>query len=46
MKVMFTKEPDIAAYERQQYFPQFMHGMKYAQENADWLELYENQTNK
>jgi len=36
----------MAAYERQQYFRQFMHGMKYAQENADWLELYENQTNK
>jgi len=46
MKVMFTKEPDIAAYERQQYLPQFMLGMKYAQENADWLEHHENQTNK
>ena len=46
MKVMFTKEPDMAAYERQQYFPQFIHGMKYAQENADWLELQQNETIK
>ena len=46
IKVMFTKEPDIAANERQQYFRQFMHGMKYTQENADWLELQENQTIK
>ncbi len=33
---------DVAAYERQQYFRQLMHGMNYAQENADWQELYEN----
>jgi len=46
MKVMFTKEPDMAANERQQYFPQFMHGMKYAQENAEWVKIHENQTNK
>jgi len=46
MRVMFTKEPDMAAYERQQYFPQYMHGLKYAQENAEWVKIHENQTNK
>ncbi len=46
MKTMFTKEPDMEAYERKQYFPQFMHGLKYAQENAEWVKIHENQTNK
>jgi hypothetical protein len=45
LKVMFTKEPDMVAYERQQYFPHFMHGMKYAQQNAEWVKIHENQTN-
>ncbi len=43
---MFTKEPDMAAYKRQQYFPQFMHGRKYAQENAERVKIQKNQTNK
>jgi len=33
IKILFTKEPDMLAYEKEQSFPRFMHGMKYAQEN-------------
>ncbi len=45
MKILFTKEPDMLAYEKEQSFPRFIHGMKYAQENAKWVKIHENQTN-
>lgn len=36
LKVLFTRAPDMLAYERRQDFPRFMHGMRHAKESETW----------
>jgi len=45
IRMLLIPTPDMAAYERQQSFPQLKHGMKHSIENADWVKIHENQTN-
>jgi len=45
MKMMFTKTPNTEQEELNQGFPRFMSGMKYSQQNPEWLKIHQNQTN-
>ena len=38
-KILFTKAPDMEAFEAAQYFPNFSHGMHQAIDSSDWLKL-------
>jgi uncharacterized protein YbjT (DUF2867 family) len=42
MKIAFTRTPDLKGYEKQQYFPDFIHGMQQASENSAWTNLRKN----
>ncbi|NAY91733.1 NmrA family NAD(P)-binding protein [Muricauda sp. JGD-17] len=39
MKIAFTKTPDLTSFERQQHFPNFIHGMNQVIENESWIKL-------
>jgi len=41
MKIAVTRKPDMLAYEQEQDFPRFLNGMKYAKENAKWVECHQ-----
>jgi len=43
MKIGFTLTPDMKQYEKEQSFPRFIRGMKYANENDDWVRIHRNQ---
>ena len=42
---MLTKTPNTEQEELNQGFPRFMNGMKYSQQNPEWLKIHQNQTN-
>ncbi len=39
MKIFITKAPNMEAFEKQQYYPNFMNGMQQAIDNDDWIKL-------
>ncbi len=39
MKIAFTKTPDLDRYEKQQHFPNFIHGMNQVIDNNNWMKL-------
>lgn len=39
MKILITKEPNMKAFEKEQYYPNFIHGMRQATENPEWVEM-------
>ncbi len=39
MKILFTKAPNMNAFEEDQYYPRFIHGMQQAIDNPEWLHL-------
>jgi len=44
-RMLMTKTPDIATYESEQNYPQFMRGMRLSRENKNWVVAHENQSN-
>nr|WP_299171637.1 NmrA family NAD(P)-binding protein [uncultured Allomuricauda sp.] len=39
MKIAFTRTPNLKAFEKQQFFPNFMHGMNQVSDNKNWIKL-------
>lgn len=38
-KIFFTKAPDMNAFEKKQYYPNFINGMKQAADNEEWITM-------